>query len=169
VAVLSGLTLGLYSLVWHHRVNCEMGDFDPRLQVRPGRSTWAVSIPWLLGLAATLSGGVLLAAAHIRPARVASLPGWLGYAMLAGLLVVPYLVVLLPFSNLAVTMSLERLRLVQEHTGVPGDVQVQPVREVARLLIPLLGGLIVQRRAQRRLADVWDWADTGPHRRPRRP
>ncbi|GAC1570772.1 MAG: hypothetical protein NVS3B18_03350 [Candidatus Dormibacteria bacterium] len=168
VAVLSVLTLGLYSLVWHHRVNCEMGDFDPRLQVRPARSTWAVGIAWLLGLATTLAGVAVLVAQHAQPARVAALPGWLGYALLAGLLAVPYLTLFLPFGNIAVTMTLERLRLLQEHTGVPGDVQVQPVRAVARLLIPVTGGLSLMVLQQSVLDDVWDGADTAPNRRRRR-
>lgn len=168
VALLAVLTLGLYSSVWHHKVNCEMGDFDPRLQVRPARSTLAVTIPWLLGLAATLAGVALLVARSTRPARVAFLPDWLAYALLAGLLAVPYLTLLLPFGGIAVTMTLERLRLLQEHTGVSGDVQVQPAREVTRLLIPLTGGLLLMMREQRGLDHVWEWADTAPNRRPRR-
>ncbi|MFN2451721.1 MAG: hypothetical protein ABR541_05150 [Candidatus Dormibacteria bacterium] len=168
VVALSMLTLGLSSLIWHHRVNCEMGDFDPRLRVRPARSAWALSIPWLLGLATTLAGVGLLIERHRRPEQVAMLPGWLGYALLAGVLAVPYLTLLLPFGSLAVVMTLERLRLVQEHIGVPGDVQLQPVREVARLLIPVTGGLLLQLRQQSALDDVWEWADTAPNRRRRR-
>ncbi|MDQ6748327.1 MAG: hypothetical protein M3010_09530 [Candidatus Dormibacteraeota bacterium] len=168
VAVLSTLTLGLYSLFWHHRVNCEMGDFDPRLRVRPGRSTWAVAVPWLLGLGATVAGVALLVAAHRGAPAVARVPGWVGLALLAGVLAVPYLTLLLPFGAVGVAMTLERLRQVQEHIGVPGDVQLQPVREVGRLLIPLVGSLMLQAREQRLLDDVWDWADTAPNRRRRR-
>src|SRR5207302_2014697 len=58
VVALSVCTLGVYALVWHSRVNREMGDFDPRMPVRAGRSTWALAIPVLLFWAAAAAAAM---------------------------------------------------------------------------------------------------------------
>ena len=157
VIVLTVLTAGLYGVIWFGKVNREMGDFDPRMRVSSNRSTWAVVPAWLIGLGASAVGAVELIAAHLThvtlPVVVAS-P--IAVALLCGLLVVPYLVVVLPFAIVTAAMTLERLRVVEEHVGMTSDVQVQPPRELVRLLIPVAGGLSVMTRGQTRLNDVWD-------------
>ncbi len=70
IVVLSIVTLGMYSLVWHHRINREVGNFDTRMHVIPGRSTLAVTIPWALGWLVSIAGAVriVLAVANVTPA-----------------------------------------------------------------------------------------------------
>ena len=67
IVVLSIVTLGVYSLVWHHRINREVGNFDTRMHVIPGRSTVAVTIPWAIGWLVSIAGAVriVLAVANV--------------------------------------------------------------------------------------------------------
>ena len=67
IVVLSIVTLGVYSLVWYHRVNREVGNFDTRMHVIPGRSTVAVAIPWAIGWLISIVGAVriVLAVANV--------------------------------------------------------------------------------------------------------
>jgi hypothetical protein len=157
VPLLAVLSLGLYAVVWHHRVNRELEEFDPKLHARPLRSTFAVAIPWLVGLLATLAGAAFLVAGrlsvHIPLASQVSTAKAL--YLLAGLAVVPYLTLLVPFSVVAVVMSLERLRCVEEHVGTTTDCQVRPVGSSLLLAIPVVGGLTLLVREQRRLNTIW--------------
>src|SRR6202049_2827460 len=87
VPLLSVLTLGIYALVWHHDVNRELEEFDPRLHSRPRRSTVAVMVPWLAGLLVTLAGATLIITTRLGvhlPFDI-HVAGWQAYAMLAGL------------------------------------------------------------------------------------
>jgi Domain of unknown function (DUF4234) len=158
VPLLAVVTLGLYALVWHHRVNRELEEFDPKLHARPVRSTVAVGIPWLAGLLVTLAGAAFLIGArlsahiplqsHVSTAQA--------FYLLAGLAVVPYLTLLVPFSLVAVVMTLERLRCVEEHVGTTTDCQVRPVGSALLLAVPVVGGLALLVREQRRLNAIWD-------------
>ena len=67
IVVLSVVTLGIYSLVWYHRVNREVGNFDTRMHVVPGRSTVAVAIPWAIGWLVSIAGAIriVLAVANV--------------------------------------------------------------------------------------------------------
>lgn len=160
VVLLSILTLGVYGLVWYSRINREMGDFDPRMHVYSGRSTWAIVVPWLVGLTATVGGAADLIATRVVHLAVAiDVPILVAFGMLGGLLVVPYLILLLPFSIVATVMTLERIRMVEEHVGMTSDVQVRPARSVGRLLVPLGGFLSLLVHAQGRLNGVWDRVD----------
>jgi hypothetical protein len=128
-----------------------MSDFDARLEVRPGVSTLPVGLAWTIGLLSTLAGAaaVIAHALHVGPHLFAfsSGPALLGvtvpwaYLMLCGLIAVPYLVLLLPTSSVALVMTLERARLVQERVGIRPDRQLHPVRRAALLLLPVVGGL----------------------------
>ena len=157
IAVLSIVTLGLYPLIWHHRVNSEMSDFDFRMSVSPGRSTWAVTLPWLAGLVATVTGGLLLLAAHGRLGLpMTPMPGNpIPYVLLAGLPLVSLLEILIPFSAVAIVMTIERIRVLEDRVGMPTDVQVAPASLPVWMLLPVVGGLVTMISAQRRLNTVW--------------
>ncbi len=89
--------------------------------------------------------------------------GWQAYALLAGLAAVPYLTLLLPFSAVAVVMTLERLRSVEEHVGATTDRQVRPVGTSLFLSIPVVGGLMLLAIEQRRLNAIWQAVSTSGH------
>lgn len=158
VPVLSAVTLGVYALVWHKRVNREMEEFDPKLHARPVRSALAVAVPWLIGLLTSVAGAALVITSRLNvhlPFDPHITAGQ-GYYLLAGLLAIPYLTLLLPFSLVAVVMTLERLRSVEEHLGVTTDRQVRPVATALLLALPLFGGLALLGLEQRRLNAIWD-------------
>jgi hypothetical protein len=154
VIILSVITLGIYSLVWHARVNREMADFDARLEVKSGASALGVTLPWLIGLLTSLAGAAVLVtrSLHVGPSP---LPREAGFALLGGIAVIPYLVLLLPPSVVALVMTLERLRVVQERVGIRPDGQVRPVARACLLLLPVIGGLWHLAAVQARLNRVW--------------
>lgn len=157
VPLLAVVTLGVYALVWHHRVNRELEEFDPKLHSRPVRSTMALTVPWLVGLVVTLVGAAWLLGD--RFSLHLPLAGHLTHTqallLLGGLVAVPYLTLLIPFSLVAVVMTLERLRSVEEHVGTTTDRQVRPVGTALLLAVPALGGLVLLGLEQRRLNAVW--------------
>ncbi|MGH7722498.1 MAG: hypothetical protein ACRENL_06650 [Candidatus Dormibacteria bacterium] len=164
VAVLAAVTLGVSALVWHRRVNRELEEFDPKLHVRPVRSAVAVAVPWLVGLLTTLAGATFIIGGRLSiHVPLGSHVGTAAaYSLLAGLAAVPYLVVLVPFSLMAIAMTAERLRCVEEHTGTTTDRQLRPVGSSLLLLIPIVGGLVLVSTEQRRLNAIWDaMAPTG--------
>jgi hypothetical protein len=158
VALLCAATLGIYALIWHHRVNRELEEFDPKLHSRPMRSTAAVVVPWLVGLLVSIAGAVLIVggrlsvqlpfATHVTTTQA--------YYLLGGLVAVPYLTLLVPFSVVAVIMTLERLRCAEEHVGITTDRQVRPVGTSMLLALPVIGGLLLIGSAQRRVNAIWD-------------
>jgi hypothetical protein len=158
MALLSVLTLGIYSIAWHRRVNQEMGDFDARIHVHPARSAWAVFLPWFAGLlGSAAAAGIMLAShygldLHLGVTAHQVLPG------LAALAAVPYLVLFLPFSLVAVVRTAERVRMVEEHAGVTTDEQIRPAAVVGWLLLPVVGGLVLMGRQQGHLNRIWDLA-----------
>jgi hypothetical protein len=158
MTLLSVLTLGIYSIAWHRRVNQEMGDFDPRIHVHPARSAWAVFLPWFAGLLGTAAAaGIVLAShygldLHLGVTAHQVLPG------LAALAAVPYLVLFLPFSLVAVVRTAERVRMVEEHAGVTTDEQIRPAAVAGWLLLPVVGGLVLMGRQQGHLNRIWDLA-----------
>ncbi len=157
VALLSALTLGVYALVWHHRINRELEEFDPKVHARPMRSAVAVAVPWVIGLLTTVAGAALIVGerlsvhlpldSHVTTSQ--------SFFLAAGLVAVPYLTLLVPFSLVAVVMTLERLRCVEEHVGTTTDRQVRAVGSAMLLAVPLIGGLVLLGVAQRRLNAVW--------------
>jgi hypothetical protein len=155
--LLASVTLGGYALAWHRRFNREIEEFDPKIHVRGGRSVAAVMVPWLLGLLTTLAGAALIVTARLGvhlpfDAHLTNEQAWL---LLGGLLAIPYLTLILPFSVVAVVMTMERLRCVEEHLGVTTDRQVRPVGTVMLLAVPVVGGLVMLGVMQRRLNAVW--------------
>jgi hypothetical protein len=168
VLLASALTLGVFSVVWHSRVNREMSEFDARLEVIPRRSALAVSLAWLAGLACTLAGSALLVGQHLHagPTFILATQGvhlagrlvtW-DWLMLGGIVVIPYLTLLLPLSAVALVMTAERLRVSEERAGLPADLRVRPVRHACLLLLPVLGGLLHVAIFQARLNQVWQRA-----------
>ena len=168
VVALSIVTLGIYSLVWHNRVNHEVGNFDTRMHVIPGRSTLAVTIPWALGWLVSLVGAarIVLAVLNVTLPFNPHFTVLQAYGLLAGGLVIPYLTLLLPFSAAAWVMTLERVRIVEDRIGKTTDVQLRPTRVVCWLLFPVIGGLVLVATVQSRLNRVWedDKAITPPAR-----
>jgi hypothetical protein len=165
VPALSVVTLGVYALAWHHTINRELEEFDPKLHSRPRRSTVAVLVPWLAGLLVTVAGAVLVITSrlHIPLPFNLHVATSQAYYMLAGLGAVPYLVLLLPFSAVAVVMTLERLRSVEEHAGATTDRQVRPVGTSLLLAIPVVGGLALLALEQRRLNAIWQAVTSSGH------
>jgi hypothetical protein len=158
MVLLSVLTLGIYAIAWHRKVNQEMGDFDPRIHVHPGESAWAVFIPWFLGLlGSAAAAGIVLAGhygldLHLPVTGRQVLPG------VAALAAVQYLVLLIPFSLVAVVRTAERVRMVEEHAGVTTDEQTRPAALVGWLIVPVLGGFVLMGRQQANLNRIWDLA-----------
>jgi hypothetical protein len=156
VVLLSVVTLGFYALWWHHRVNREMAEFDPRMSVDAGRSTWAVAIPLIAGwMVAAAAGARYLLALGGTP--TADLPISAEQSLFLALtpLVVPYLELLLPFSAAAVVMTHERARIVEDRVDTPVDRQLRPVSALGWLTVPVIGGLVGMARMQQHLNRVW--------------
>jgi Domain of unknown function (DUF4234) len=158
IVVLSIVTLGVYSLVWHHRINREVGNFDTRMHVVPGRSTVAVAIPWAIGWLVSVAGAVriVLAVANVTLPFDPHFTVLQAYGLLAGGLLIPYLELLLAFSAIAIVMTLERVRIVEDRMGRTTDVQLRPARAILWMLLPIAGGLILMATMQRRLNRAWE-------------
>jgi hypothetical protein len=158
IVVLSIVTLGIYSLVWYHRVNREVGNFDTRMHVVPGRSTIAVAIPWAIGWLVSIVGAVriVLAVANVALPFNPHFSVLQAYGLLLGGLMIPYLELLLPFSAVAAVMTLERVRTVEDRMGRTTDVQLRPTRVILWMLLPVAGGLILMAITQRRLNRAWE-------------
>jgi hypothetical protein len=156
VAALSVLSLGFYALWWHYRVNREMAEFDPRMTVDAERSTWAVALPLLAGwlLAAAAVARYLLAMGGTSTGDLPFSPQH-SLVFAASPLAVPYLELVLPFSAVAILMTHERARVVEDRVGVPTDRQLRPVSALSWLLVPVVGGLVGMVRMQRHLNQVW--------------
>jgi hypothetical protein len=158
IVVLSIVTLGVYSLVWHHRINREVGNFDTRMHVVPGRSTVAVAIPWAIGWLVSIAGAVriVLAVANVTLPFDPHFTVLQAYGLLGGGLLIPYLELLLAFSAIAIVMTLERVRIVEDRMGRTTDVQLRPARAILWMLLPVAGGLILMATMQRRLNRAWE-------------
>jgi len=144
--------------VWHHRINREVGNFDTRMHVIPGRSTLAVAIPWALGILISLAGAarIVLAVANVTLPFNPHFTVLQAYALLGGILVIPYLELLLSFSAVAMVMTLERVRIVEDRMLRTTDVQLRPIRAIFWMLLPIAGGLILMAIIQRRLNRAWE-------------
>lgn len=159
VLALNVATLGFYNVIWHRKVNQEMTDFDVRIEVRPGASTFAVFLPWLAGFAATISGAALWGLQQTHPTALGeALPGlqtWMIIALACGVVAVPYLEMIFSPAAIAHVMTLERLRVVEERVGFRTRGQIHPVARLGLLLFPVIGWLCHSISAQRRLNAVW--------------
>jgi hypothetical protein len=159
---LSVATLGIYALVWYARINSEMGDFDTRMHVHPAKSSIPVVFSWLIGLLISIAGAVRIVLAVLNIALPFD-PGFTvlqAYILLGGIFVIPYIELVNPFSLVAITMTLERVRIVEDRVGRTTDVQLRPAIAVCWLLVPVIGGLILMAVVQRRLNRVWEMAST---------
>ena len=158
MVVLSILTLGFYAVGWHRRVNQEMADFDPRIHVVPARSAWAVAMPLVIGLLASAAAAARVLLGYFGVHVDVPVTAQQALPAVGAIGAVPYLVLFLPFSLLAVAMTAERVRVVEEHAGLTGDEQLRPAAAVGWLLFPVLGGFVLMGRMQRRLNRIWDLA-----------
>ena len=158
VVVLSIVTLGVYALIWHSRINTEVGDFDTRMYIRAGRSTLAVTIAWVIGLLTSLAGAAIIVTSQMQVTLPLNAQFTVveEYLWLGGILLVPYLVLAIPFSMIAMVMTLERIRIAEDRAGRPTDAQLRPARTVWWLAVPIAGGLILETIMQRRLNQVWE-------------
>lgn len=164
VMVLSALTLGAYGLYWHDSVNEEMSDFDARITVHPGRSSLALALPWLIGLAATIAAASELGLRRVPPGFELGIRGWVLIGLACGVLAVPLMMALFAPSLTAVVMTVERLRITEERVGVTTDHQVRPARRAALLLLPVVGGPLLMALTQHRLNAVWEATDPNSRR-----
>lgn len=156
VVLLSVVSLGFYALWWHHRVNREMSEFDSRMSVDAGRSTWAVAVPLIIGwLIAAGAGARYLLALGGTPTADLPISATQSLLLAFAPLVVPYLELLLPFSAAAVLMTHERARIVEDRIDIPADRQLRPTDALAWLSVPVVGGLVGMARMQRHLNEVW--------------
>lgn len=155
LVVLSVVTLGVFVIVWFARANREMREFDPRMQVRPRRSALAVAVPIVATLLVAAAAGARIIAA--RQGHDVTLPLSSGATawFLAAPVLAPWLALLLPCSLVAVTMTVERLRIVEDRAGMAPDLQARPVASLGWLLIPAVGIVVAAARAQARLNGVW--------------
>ncbi len=164
VVLLSVLTLGVYTLLWHGRINDEMSDFDPRMRVRAASSMLAVGLAWLIGCLVTLAGAARIVV-HVLNVSLPFDPHVTvtqAYYLLAGIVAVPYITLVIPFSIVAVVMTLERIRVVEDRIGLTTDVQLQPAHTVWWLIVPVIGGLAMIATMQRGLNRVWEQAGPRP-------
>jgi len=158
IILLSIVTLGIYSLIWYHRINREVGNFDTRMHVVPGRSTIAVAIPFAIGWLVSIAGAVriVLAVANVALPFNPHVTVLQAYGLLAGAVLIPYLELLFAFSAIAWVMTLERVRIVEDRMGRTTDVQLRPTRVICWMLLPVVGGLILMATTQRRLNRAWE-------------
>ena len=156
------VTLGIYGLVWHERINREMSEFDPRLPTRSRRSVWALAIPHVALWTVSLVASALLVMEH-GFGVTADLPvsydvvGYLAAAPLA----IPYAIVLLPFSAIAVVLTAERIRIVEDRLDIVPERQLRPAQAAWWLLVPVVGGLVLLVRQQSRLNRAWQLMNVG--------
>jgi hypothetical protein len=156
VVLLSVITLGFYALWWHHRVNREMAEFDSRMDVDPGMSTWAVALPLIVAwLVAAAAGARYLLALSGTPTSDLPISATESLFLAFAPLVVPYLILALPFSAAAVLMTHERARVVEDRVDTPVSRQLQPVTALGWLTVPVVGGLVGMARMQQHLNEVW--------------
>ena len=156
VVLFSVLSLGFYALWWHHRVNREMAEFDSRMDVDPGMSTWAVALPLIVGwMVAAAAGARYLLALSGTPTADLPISATQSLYLAFTPLVVPWLELLLPFSAAAVLMTHERARIVEDRVDTPVGRQLQPVTALGWLTVPVVGGLVGTARMQQHLNEVW--------------
>jgi hypothetical protein len=157
VALLSACSLGVYALAWHARVNTEMGNFDTRMHVRPRRSTFAVAVPWIVGVLISIAGAarIVLDQLSIRLPFDPHFSVTQGYFLLGGILAIPYLELVLVLSAVALALTVERVRVIEDRVGMTTESQARPARMIAWLVVPVIGGLAVPYALQRRLNTVW--------------
>jgi hypothetical protein len=158
LVALSVLTAGLYTVVWFARANREMHEFDPRMHARPRRTALAMAVPVALSLLVCAAAGARLVLDHLGHGVDLPLASAVTVWFLAAPLVAPWLALLLPFSIVGATMTVERLRVVEDRAGTPPDLQVRPVSTLRYLLLPAVGILVVGVKAQARLNRVWSIA-----------
>lgn len=166
VIALSILTLGIYWVAWYGRINTELRDFDPSMVVRPSRAraaiAWPFAFAWMVGLVGMerLLSPVIAARDPWMPA-LPTVP--VHFSVAIALAVMPLLatviMALLPFSIVGATMTLARIRDVEDRVGLRPEAQVVPSRVVWNLLVPTIGGLRLGWICQNRLNAVWAKAD----------
>jgi hypothetical protein len=156
LAVILGiLTLGLYPVAWFARANREMADFDPRMVVRSSRTALALFVPVLLGLGVAMTAAARIVAGHMGYNYDLPVSYHDTRWFLAAPLAIAPLTALLPFSAVAAAMTAERVRVVEDRSGVDPENQVRPAVSLPILIIPLVGVAVFVARAQRRLNRVW--------------
>jgi hypothetical protein len=158
------LTLGLHPIAWVSRANREMAQFDPRMVVRPGRSAAAVAVAVVVPLLAAAAAGARVIADHLGSPPNLPVSAQVTRWVVAAPALTPLLAVLLPASLVAVTMTLERVRVVEDRAGVDPEMQMTPSRAVWWTAIPVVGLAVFVARAQGRLNSVWELC-SAPSRR----
>jgi hypothetical protein len=162
--VLAVATLGLHPIGWVNRANKEMAQFDPRMVVRPGRTAAAVAVAALLPLLAAVAAGARVLADHAGSAPSLPVSAQLTRWLVLAPVLAPLLAVLIPLSLVALTMTLERVRVVEDRAGVDPELQLSPAEAMWWTAVPVVGLAVYVARGQGRLNRVWE-ACTAPPRR----
>jgi hypothetical protein len=84
VWLLSAVTLGIYYLVWWYKINREVRDFDPSIEVSPGTATLAVSVGSLVvvpPIVSTVRTGERIASAQRSAGLPPTCSGALGFLL----------------------------------------------------------------------------------------
>ena len=149
------LTLGLSAAFWFGRMTREMREFDARMVVRSGRTVLAMVLPWLLAGGLTAAEVARIVADHLGHSVDLPVTAWASRPLIAAIAVAPLLTVLLPMSAVALVMSAERLRVVEDRVGLAPHLQQRPVAIVRWAWLPVVGTVIAAAGLQRRLNEVW--------------
>lgn len=154
--VLAVMTLGLHPILWVKRANHEMAHFDPRMVVRPGRSSGAVAVAAFVPLLVAVAAAVRVVADRLGSPPSFPLSAQVTRWFVVAPAVTPLLAVLLPLSLLALTMTLERVRVVEDRAGIDPEHQLMPAETVWWTALPVVGLAIYVARGQGRLNRVWE-------------
>ena len=154
--VLAVMTLGLHPILWVKRANHEMAQFDPRMVVRPGRSAGAVAFAALVPLLVAAAAAVRVVADHVGSPPSLPLSAHVTRWFLAAPALTPLLAVLVPLSLIALTMTLERVRVVEDRAGVDPEHQLVPAESMWWTALPVVGLAVYVARGQGRLNRVWE-------------
>ena len=122
----------------------------------PGRSAGALAIIVALPLFLATAEAARIVADHMGAAPNLPLSAQATRWFLLAPAVTPLLALLVPFSLVAITLTLERVRVVEDRAGVDPDLQLSPSGVVWWTALPVIGLAVVVARGQGRLNRVWD-------------
>lgn len=149
------LTLGFGSCLWIGRMTREMREFDPRMTVRSGRTVAALAFGYLVAFLVSGLEVARVVADHLGHPVDLPLSPAATRPFVVAILLAPALVALLPVGAVALVMSAERLRVVEDRAGLAPHLQQRPVAILRWAWLPLVGTVAVAAALQSRLNSVW--------------
>jgi hypothetical protein len=162
--VLAVVTLGLYPILWARRATREMAQFDPRMVVSPAHTAWAFAGVTAAPLIAAGAEAARILADHLGSAPSLPLSAQATRWLLLAPALTPLLAILVPFSLVAVLMTFERVRVVEDRGGIDPEHQLSPTESVWWTALPVVGLAVFVARGQARLNRVWEVCTALPHR-----